>query len=185
MATRAHRIDEWEFSSADRLFLDANVWIFLFDPFDEPANATIKIYTTAYKRARAAGSQLFTDMTVLCEVVNRNLKLQHELDHRFGIADAAWKRYRQSEEYGYAVSRVAEAVQSIVEAAQVLDVPCPPNWDALFAALQSGQRDFNDELIVQQCQRHDLILVTDDGDFRGADLQILTNRSNYFTRRRA
>src|ERR1051325_4375359 len=102
MATRAHRIDDWAFSSADRLFLDANVWIFLRDPAGDPSNSTVRIYLAAYERALAAESQLFTDMTVLCEVVNRILKLQHERDHRFGLADAEWKRYRQSEEYGYA-----------------------------------------------------------------------------------
>ena len=34
--------------------------------------------------------------------------------------------------------------------------------------------DFNDELIVKTCQEHQCVLVTNDADFSGAKIDILT-----------
>ncbi|MDQ7785688.1 MAG: hypothetical protein RDU20_22600, partial [Desulfomonilaceae bacterium] len=44
-----------------------------------------------------------------------------------------------------------------------------------------GSEDFNDQVIVEVCRAHGLKLITDDGDFRGAGLDVLTANPNLFT----
>jgi len=38
--------------------------------------------------------------------------------------------------------------------------------------------DFNDELIVKTCQEHQCVLVTNDADFLGANIDILSANKN-------
>jgi predicted nuclease of predicted toxin-antitoxin system len=39
---------------------------------------------------------------------------------------------------------------------------------------ESGNADFNDQIIAELCRKKQLTLITDDGDFHGQDIAILT-----------
>lgn len=41
-------------------------------------------------------------------------------------------------------------------------------------AIDLANADFNDELIIQTCQEHQCVLVTNDADFKEANIDILT-----------
>lgn len=184
MPTIAHRIADWRFAPEDRLFFDTNVWMLLLGVQGDPTDAAVAVYSAAFKRALQAQSQIFTDVLVLAEFSNAALRVEHELAIRFSDAPTDFKTFRdQSDEYGYAVQNIATHLQSIRKYATCL--PCnAPDWTTFLARFGQGKRDFNDELIVLQCQQSQLILVTHDRDFAGADLEILTHRSTYFSRRR-
>ncbi|RYZ82419.1 MAG: PIN domain-containing protein [Proteobacteria bacterium] len=183
MPTRAHRIAEWDFSPEDRWFFDTNVWMRILTNQGDPNDPNVSAYSTAYKRILKSQATIHTDLLVLAEFSNASLRLEHELAIRFLSAPSTFKTFRDtSDEYGYAVANVARHLQDIQENATCLNC-VPPSWGAFMKRFEKGERDFNDELIVEQCQKHDLVLVTHDGDFRGADLRILTHHSAYFARR--
>ena len=42
------------------------------------------------------------------------------------------------------------------------------------SSISFANTDFNDELIVKTCKQHQCVLVTNDADFSGVDIDILT-----------
>ncbi len=186
MPTRAHRIEDWEFSPDDRLFFDTNIWLLLLGEQGSPTDPIVAIYSAAYKRILKAQSQILTDTLVLAEFANASLRLRHELELRFaepGEVPTNFKEFRSSADGRDAVQGVSDLVRTIVEGTQVLPSEPPADWAIFHQTLSAGQRDFNDELIVEQFQRKQAILVTHDRDFADADIEVLTCQPKYFRRR--
>lgn len=184
MSTRAHRIEDWTFSPEDRLFFDTNIWMLLLGVQGNPQSTQVAVYSNAYKRILKANCALLTDTLVLAEFYNAALRVRHELAIRFFHVDSDFKRFRESQDFADVASQVSYDVRQIVEGAQVRVLPAiiPVDWPALLAELERGVRDFNDELILAQCQAQNALLVTNDRDFVGADVEILTANSVYFRR---
>jgi predicted nuclease of predicted toxin-antitoxin system len=53
--------------------------------------------------------------------------------------------------------------------------------DALLGRYEVGKADFNDQILAQLCRREELTLITDDGDFRGSGLKIVTANRRLLT----
>lgn len=51
-----------------------------------------------------------------------------------------------------------------------------PSFDVnrMFIDFEGGKTDFNDLVLAELCRTQNLTIVTDDGDFRGHNLTILT-----------
>ena len=49
--------------------------------------------------------------------------------------------------------------------------------DALLSQYESGASDLNDLFLTDLCKSRNLTLVTDDGDFQGSGLKVLTANS--------
>ncbi|MCZ7667864.1 MAG: hypothetical protein M5U34_11985 [Chloroflexi bacterium] len=54
--------------------------------------------------------------------------------------------------------------------------------DDLLNTYAAGNSDFNDQVLAALCQTAGLTLVTDDADFRGQGIPIITNNRNLLTR---
>jgi predicted nucleic acid-binding protein len=181
MATLAHRIKGYQFTANDRLFFDTNIWIILFGPPGEPGDTRAKTYSNAFKKAREAGSTLVIDVLVLSEFVNRSLRLEYNQLRAYGEADDDYKRYRASQEYAASVRQVARTAEQILSFCQPVEsgfTSC--DLTSLLMSFASSQSDLNDQFIVEICRRHNLLLLTDDGDFQDSGLTILTRNSSYF-----
>jgi len=177
---KARRIADWSFSSNDRLFFDTNIWLMLFEIQGNPSDSNISAYSLAYKRILREKSVILTDSLVLAEFANAAFRIRQDLAIRFSGAPEEFKEYRESEHYEYDAWSVCEFLGEIRTRSQVLSVEPPDDWPAFTAAVQTGARDFNDEMIVLQCRKHNAMLVTHDRDFSGVDISILTNRHTYF-----
>lgn len=53
--------------------------------------------------------------------------------------------------------------------------------ETLLNRYQKGKADFNDLILTQLCKRQGFTLVTDDVDFRGSELKILTGNRRLLT----
>jgi predicted nucleic acid-binding protein len=177
-----HRITEWKFSPDDRLLFDTNIWMLLFGLQGDPSDTDVGVYSSAYKKILQAKSSVLTDSLIMAEFANAALRVRHELAIRFYDAPTGVKNYRDSEYYPEDTEAICGHLKEIREKSQVLNLEPPDDWDSFFVSVQAGSRDFNDEMIVLQCRRHNTILVTHDRDFDGCDIPILTNRSTYFRR---
>ncbi len=180
---RAHRIEDWQFSPDDRLFFDTNIWMLLLGVQGDPQSTSVGLYSAAYKRILRAGCPILTDTLVLAEFTNAALRVRHELAVRFMEADPDFKRFREGEDFADVASQVSYDVRQILEQTQVFPAVTPPDWEAVLRELEKGARDLNDELIVAQCLVQNAFLVTNDRDFLGADVEILTANPVYFRRR--
>ena len=182
---KPERISDWEFSPDDRLFFDTNIWILLLGIQGSPSDTDVQVYSSAYKRILKAKSVILTDALVLAEFANATLHLRYELEMQFpGDAPqfSSYKNFRESEFFADHAWAVGEYLSEIRAQTQILSVEPPDDWATLSASFQTGARDFNDEMIALQCRRQNAILVTNDRDFKGAGIRILSHNSKYFRR---
>jgi predicted nucleic acid-binding protein len=174
MPETAHHIDGYQFSAADRLLFDANVWLFLYGPGYRPSDRRAGLYSAAYKRILEVQCRIFIDALVLSEFVNVLARLAfHSLPP--GKKPENYKTFRRSPAFKPVAKSIADACRRILAAClriesgfSLIDV------DALLGRYEVGKADFNDQILAQLCQRQGLTLVTDDGDFRESALKIVT-----------
>ena len=86
-----------------------------------------------------------------------------------------FKVFRKSEEFKAIAQDIAADVRHVLNHCsrvengfETLDI------EGLMAEYAVGDSDFNDQIIVALCQRKGLKLVTDDGDFGGQGISIVT-----------
>lgn len=180
-----HDIGRYRFSSNDRLFFDANIWISLFDcrtDFHQTESSALatKIYQGALKRALNAGSQLFTHPIVLSEYVNRMLRDEHNFQIHLGAASKDFKIWRSSSEYRTFTAFVAAQTRAFVQNCTFAKYNFnSESFDKCLLAFEEDSRDLNDELLLELCERCDFKLVTHDGDFQHANVPVLTSNRKY------
>lgn len=172
-------LDEHEFKPEDRLFLDTNIWLWVFgrqipqkagdrkDPIFERGHA----YRDAFKRIIEAESNIYIDSTVISEFTRVSLRK---------VVGAHIKNYRGKNKLKKAAKEIVENVERIMQIKNcrmleyLLRQPCIDNILHEFA---KGHADFNDVVIAMLCKNNGLILLTDDIDFRDQSIQIITANS--------
>lgn len=177
MSPRTFRVNDYSYSRGDRLFFDANVWLFLFGPQYSPWDPRVRPYSAAFKKVLAARCSLFIDVLVLSEFVNRSAKYAYntlpasEKPQKFKI-------YRSSPDFRRVAKRIAGDCRRIVN-------HCTP-MESGFAALdlhtllseyELAKADLNDLVLARLCTAKGLMFVTDDADFKGQGLNLLTANS--------
>lgn len=178
-----HRIKSWKFAPAQRLFFDANIWIAIFASSTIPGDTRTKVYSNALKRAKAAEATIFIDSVVISEFINRSVRLQYNLLTEFGAFTGSFKAFRATPEYEAIALQVAIDCRNILaDCKRIESAFASCDIEAELAHFESGQTDWSDQMIVALCRQHNLILVTDDGDFGDSGLTILTRNSAYFAR---
>lgn len=72
MTHKAAHVGEHEFTSEDRLFLDANIWLAIFCPDAQPLKHSPKLeaYSQAFHDICHAKSRIYIDVLVISEFVN-------------------------------------------------------------------------------------------------------------------
>ena len=173
MTRRAVEVSGYNFTSQDRLFLDANIWLYNFCPDAQPPKPSpkVEIYSQAFAAILQAKSRIFIDVLVMAEFINRYARL------RWGneAPDMAFKVFRNSADF------TAVAREIACQSGRVMGL-CD-RVESGFAGLQmedlldtysEGESDFNDQVIAELCKKEKLTLVTDDGDFQYPGMSILT-----------
>jgi predicted nucleic acid-binding protein len=136
------------------------------------------VYSGALDQALEVGSRIEVNALILSEFVNLVLRVEFR-QHTQG--QSQYKDFRKSEEYGAAARFCTSAISSILQQSTYVDFECPVSeMQTLIEQFGEDQTDFNDALIVHQCRQNNLILVTDDGDFQDAEINILTHNRKYF-----
>ena len=162
----------YRFTGYESLFIDANVWLSFYGPVSYRSKQA-DAYSSAWHRIQKARSQVFVDVLVLSEFINR---FAHEAFEQ--ITDDAgperYKDYRDSAEFKTVAREIRISAAKIVSVAKCCDSGLP-NIDihSILDAFGRGCLDFNDQIITEICKSRKLTLVTHDGDFSG-EVQTLT-----------
>lgn len=153
------------------IFVDANIIIYLY--FAYPAT---KYYSTIYglifRDLLKNNNNLYTDYNVISEVINRELKLNYNIYKASTINPDGYKDWRSSvngqnvETQTYSIIKYLLSIFNIED--KVYD-----KTDIL-SMLVINNQDFTDKAIVNLCQEKNFILLTNDKDFSGADLEIIS-----------
>jgi len=174
MARNAEEITRYGFQATDELLLDANVWFFLYGPYP-PGSQKAAVYSRALAKILVAKSRIYVDVLVISEFVNRYARLKHQLlQGRSGVS-REFKTFRQSSTFKAIARDIAADVRRILANSTraesgfaALDI------DSLVTEYGRGDSDFNDLVLTELCKSRGFTLVTDDGDFKGKDIAILT-----------
>ena len=180
-------IGHYQFSAADRLFFDTNIWVALFncrsDPDKQENPNLTKIYNGAFARANKAGSQLLTHPFVVSEFINRMVRDEHNFQVGLNAADRNFKIWRRTTEYLNYANIVADSTRQFLEVCQLAEHTFDKSaLEKCLLAWEEDSRDLNDEFLREICQSHNLKLVTHDSDFAYCELEILTANTRYLSR---
>jgi predicted nucleic acid-binding protein len=167
------------FRPAERLLFDTNVWIAIYGPGD-PKDWRTRVYTKAFSRILKADCQIFVNVTVISEYINRILRINQEL---LGI-NGSLKDFRKSPEYKAVATDVAADVRRIAGIGTVTFADT--GFDAmdpcqLMDGFEVGDRDFNDQIIAKLCKNQEWTVVTNDADFSVYDVDVLTANAKLLT----
>lgn len=168
-------ISSYSFSADDRLFLDANIWLSVYGPMAHK-RSRVSIYSNAIRDIRKEGCSVFIDVLIMSEFVNTYARWEHK---QSSARRKKFKDFRKSPAFVPIARDIAANARRIVSQCH----RCSSNFagmdiEALLTEFEKGDSDFNDQVFSQLCRDKGLILVTDDGDFKGAKLTILTANSS-------
>ena len=181
MTHRVMRVSDYEFTSGDRLFLDANIWLYLVCPPAQKPESSDKsrVYSGAFADILKAGSRIYIDVLIISEFINRYARLRWEqwkLEASDNVGNVkTLKAFRNSPAFtpiAWEISNDARRVLGFCSRVESGFEGLPIN--DLLHNYGMGKFDFNDQVIAELCKREGLTLVTDDGDFKYQGLSILT-----------
>lgn len=172
------------FSEKDRILVDANVWFYLFGP-SAPRSPAVRAYSAVFTNMQKGKANLYLDVLVLSEFVNRYARVEHEIQKNAGAAVSHdFKTFRDSQDFVPIAQAVQTSVMKIGKYAQLVDHPLTAcNLPAVLAEFANGKRDINDELLAQCCKNYQLALLTNDGDLVHAGITIFTTNPQLLRRR--
>ena len=172
------------YDASNPILFDANVWLSLYAPPSGGNDPWAAVYSTVLKRIVECNVPVLIDTTVLGEYINRYCRIEFQAyeDYAHPNSKRSLKEFRRQDLATYrpiatdAASRVKE----------MFEIPGIKRINGDFAAMDvtamlnefaQGNSDWNDQLIVDICQRHACSLLTNDADFENASINILTCNS--------
>lgn len=179
MANR-YSLEEYLELKERSVLLDTNVLLFVFHSLSPSTNITEhvsekqKLYSQAYYNLLKHSIPMAVTVEVLSEFFNRTLRNSYE----FYKSDFPYfKKFRNSE-IGKNVQKIAViGIRNILSRARLISTIITN--DILLESLEQNSLDFTDMLIYHTCQKENLVLMTDDGDFRKASFDIFSHNPVY------
>lgn len=164
-------VEDYNFTTQDRLLLDANIWMYLHGP-QKQRGYWRRTYTPVFNRILKAGSRIYIDVLVLSEFINSYARLKWSLVRRH---HRTFKAFRNSPAFKPIAQDIVNDVKQIMNhCAQIESGFATLDMDILLAEYAEGHSDFNDQVITELCKSNGLTLITHDSDFRTQDIAILT-----------
>ncbi len=173
MAGEVLHVKDYRFTSHDDLFLDANVWLYIHGPQRPGQGRRRDHYSNAFRRILEAESRVYIDVIVLSEIINRWARFHYqESDY---APQMGFKTFRDSAAFKLIAPSIAADTRRILNQCSPMESGFTKlDVDALTTEYGQGRADFNDQVIREACKRSGLKLVTDDADFAGDGVTILT-----------
>jgi len=166
MATN-YKLQDYEHLSGKDIFVDANVLIYLFWPTGQ--HSFESNYARVFRNLLRQGNNLYVDFLVISEVVNRVLRIEHQKLN----SDQKFKDFRNSQDGKDVISDIYLIVQSdILSSFKIIGKSF--NKSDIEGFLIVDQLDFVDKATVAICAENNLVLLTNDRDFKNSGLDILT-----------
>ena len=178
MKTMKHKtvaVRRYNFTFQDKLFLDANIWLYLYAP-QKPGSYWVNIYSKVFARILKAKSQIYINLLVVSEFINTYARIKWKL-----VAPHlnSFKNFRNSPDFELVAQDIAADVKQIMKHCSRIESSFATlGIDNLLNDYATGDFDFNDQVITELCKSNKLTLITNDGDFKTQEIPVLTANSN-------
>lgn len=170
MATN-YKLQDFAHLSDKDVFVDANVLIYLFWPTGQ--HLFESDYARVFRMLLKQGNTLYVDFSVISEVVNRVLRIEHQKLNQ----NQKFKDFRNSKDGRDVIRDIYLIVQNeILRRFKIIGKAF--NKSDIEGFLIVDQLDFMDKSTVSICSENNLILLTNDRDFKNSGLDILTGNPN-------
>lgn len=195
MNRKAIPVKQHNFTSKDKLFLDANIWLYLYCP-QGSRRFRVNTYSDVFDRILDASSRIYIDVLVLSEFINTFARQEYALakdglelakqereltEQEYELVKShlsSFKNFRSSPDFELIAQGIAAAVKQIMKhCSRVESCFTILEMDALIADYDIGNFDFNDQVITEICKNNGFTLITNDSDFITQDIPILTANS--------
>jgi predicted nucleic acid-binding protein len=166
MATN-YKLQDYAHLSGKDIFVDANVLIYLF--WATGQHSFESNYARVFRNLLRQGNKLYVDFLVISEVINRVLRIEHQKLN----SNQKFKEFRNSQEGKDVISDIYLIVQNeILSSFKIIG----KSFDKIDIEgfLIVDQLDFVDKATVSVCTENNLVLLTNDRDFKNSGLDILT-----------
>lgn len=153
-----------------KIFVDANVLIYIFW---SSKGTRSKIYTSVLQDIIKQKNTMYIDFNIVSEVVNRVFKTEYD-NHMKENGYLRLKEYRTMQEGKDTLSNIYMIFKKqILTQIEIIGKSFSRADIENFLVVES--LDFNDKAIVSICKENNLVLLTNDYDFKGTDIDILTS----------
>ena len=178
MKHKAAQVRRYKFIPSDQLFLDTNIWFYIFGP-QEPEyqrNRWMRIYSEAFKSILKAKSQIYIDVLVISEFINRYAKVKYDVD---APPDIEFKNFRTSQDFEAVAQGITADVKRVLKHCTRIESDFATlGIDDLLNDYATGNFDFNDQVITELCKSNGFTLITNDSDFKTQEIPVLTANRN-------
>lgn len=172
-------MEDYRFRPQDKLFFDTNIWLILFG-LQEPKNSNkIRIYSSAFDRILKAKSKIYIDLLIVSEFINtyarqkwRLKKLDGNLSEKY---KESFKKFRNSSHFKSIAQQIGDDTNRVLRFCHKIEDEFEKlNTNCLIDEYTYGNHDFNDQVLRELCKSRKLKLITDDIDFKGEEIPVLT-----------
>jgi len=173
--SKTQDISGYRFAETDKLFFDANIWLFIYGPQGNPNDWKAKSYSGALANALKAKSQIIIDVLVVSEFINRFARIEYDIQYPNKSNRLDFKQFRNSPAFAPVAQAIVSTLRQILKFATRAESGFSGiDIQGLLVEFEAGGHDFNDQVLVRLCQAQNLQLVTHDADFKGKGVNILT-----------
>ena len=188
MNHKATQVEQHNFTSKDKLFLDANIWLCLYCP-QGSQQYWVKTYSDVFDRILDAESQIYIDVLVLSEFINTFARQEWRFakealefaEQQCELTESdiySFKDFRNTPNFELIAQGIATAAKQIMKhCSRVESCFTILEMDNLITDYETGNFDFNDQVITEICKSNGFTLITNDSDFKTQDIPVLTANS--------
>lgn len=170
MKNKAEDIKYYNFKSSDSLLLDTNIWFFIHGP-QRPGNPIVDIYSQVLAKMLEVGSRIYINVLIVSEFINTYARLKWKLV----AAHVDFKDFRKSADFKPVAREIVDSVKCVLQnSSKIEDSFEELAINNLLEEYAIGASDFNDQILTDLCKRKNLILITDDSDFKNQEIFIVT-----------
>jgi predicted nucleic acid-binding protein len=118
-----------------------------------------------------AQSRIYIDVLIVSEFMNTYARLKWKLLS----PSSKFKQFRKSKYFKPVAQDIAADAKRVLQhCTRVEDGFESLAIESLMDEYAAGNSDFNDQILATLCKKQGLKLVTDDGDFRGREIPVIT-----------
>lgn len=174
MTYKVEAITDYDFKPSDKLLLDANIWLFVYG-LQKPRNKKVDIYSQALVNILKAKSCIYIDVLIVSEFINTCARRQWEQWKLQNSQSIEFKIFRKNKDFKPIAQGIAADVKRMLQHCVRIENGFESlAIDVLIDEFGVGNSDFNDQVLTALCKRKELMLVTDDGDFKGCGVPLIT-----------
>jgi predicted nucleic acid-binding protein len=160
-----------------KILFDTNIWLILNGPYFGTNQFRQDVYSEAYKALRERNT-IITNEYILSEFCNRYVKLEYDYEKRAsGLGDKFpnFKSYRKTDAFRPAMEAARDTCLNFAEDCEFM--PISHNHGQMSGFVEEfcdGVFDMSDLMLRDHCKKEGLFLMTDDRDFAGCGVTVIT-----------